>query len=203
MKRGRHKHSPGLDEKEEGLPNSGLMARGAPIVAWALLTLALTLALVLPVAPAAAQDLETARYKDWTLRCQPREGLPACDVFQAIVDRQQNRQLLQLSVAYSEELDKYAFQAILPLGFLIQPGALVRVDGGAGEGGADFDSLKVSRCEATGCFLEGEATAAMIEAFSSGLKGQIVLLGRQGEPFAIPFSLEGFSAARQEMLERS
>ena len=150
-----------------------------------------------------AQDMETAVYKDWTLRCQPRDGLPSCDMYQSIVDRQQDRQILQISLAHSEELEKYALQAIVPLGFLIQPGVLVRVDGGAQEGGADFDSLRITRCEANGCFLEGEATPAMIEAFAAGAEGQVIMLDRQGKAMAIPFSLQGFDAARQAMLDRS
>jgi invasion protein IalB len=107
-------------------------------------------------------------------------------------------QIMMVSLAYSPELDKYAFQAIVPLGFLIQPGVLIRVDGEQ-----DFSELKVARCEKEGCFIEGVPSEEMLQAFSSGIAGQIIMLNRQQKPFALPISFKGFSAALKEMLAKA
>lgn len=105
---------------------------------------------------------------------------------------------MQVSLAYSSELDSYAFQAIVPHGFLIQPGVLIRVDGEK-----DFSDLKVTRCEKEGCFIEGVPGDDLLQAFSNGVSGQIIMLHKLQKPFALPISLKGFSAALKEMLAKA
>ena len=43
----------------------------------------------------------------------------------------------------------------------------------------------------------------MLQAFSSGIAGQIIMLNRQQKPFALPISFKGFSAALKEMLAKA
>jgi len=145
-----------------------------------------------------AQDYQTSRYKDWTVRCQQRESLPSCDLYQTVINQERQQQVMMVSLAYSEELDKYAFQAVVPLGFLIQPGVLIRVDGER-----DFEDFKVTRCKDVGCFVEGIPSAEFLAAFSTGNSAQLIMLNEEREPVGLPISLMGFKAALEEMLSKS
>lgn len=40
-----------------------------------------SLPVLLTAAIGNAQDLQTSRYQDWTVRWQPREGLPSCNMY--------------------------------------------------------------------------------------------------------------------------
>ena len=138
------------------------------------------------------------RYGDWLVRCIEREGLPPCDIVQSLTDNDTQEVLMQFSVAYSPDQDLYAVQIRVPLGYIVSAGTVIRIDGEA-----DITSYVTSRCEVEGCFIESLVTGADLAPFEAGSQGAVVLLAQNGQPFGLPFSLDGFSAALQDMVARN
>ncbi|TDP43856.1 invasion associated locus B family protein [Zavarzinia compransoris] len=164
----------------------------------------LLFASLLFAAPALAEetkpDAETSTFGTWTMRCiaPAREDLPPCDILQTVTNRDNGQTIMQASFAYSPPQDKYAVQLVLPLGFLIPAGVLVRV-----EGGKDITDWPVTRCEAVGCLVERLLTAADFQEFRSHDKGMVVVLDPQGKPLALPLEFKGFAAALDAMTARN
>ncbi len=146
---------------------------------------------------AEAQDQETKTYRDWVVRCAPREELPPCDMHQQVVDKK-GRVIIELTVGYRPQEERYIFRAELPLGFLLPPGVLVKVDDAT-----EFREFVVTRCIARGCLVEAAPSEELMQALRGGTAGQFVVATPEGRGLALVFSLRGFAAAADEMVARN
>ncbi|MDD3447339.1 MAG: invasion associated locus B family protein [Zavarzinia sp.] len=144
-------------------------------------------------------DMETQTFGSWTMRCVAKGTAgPVCDIVQGVTNRETGKQIMQVSFAYIAEKDKYAVQVVLPLGFLIPPGVLVRIDGAP-----DITDWPVTRCEPQGCLIEHLMDAEVLKPFRTKDKGTVIVLGAQGKPLGFPMSFNGFSAASDAMTARN
>ncbi|PWR24136.1 invasion associated locus B family protein [Zavarzinia aquatilis] len=143
-------------------------------------------------------DMETQTFGNWTLRClaQGQPEVP-CDIVQAANDRATGRQIMQTSFAYVATEKKYIGQIVLPLGFLLKPGVLIRIDGGA-----DIADWPVTRCEPQGCVVETLLEANALEPFRRHDDATVIVLDQQGKPLAYPLSFKGFAAALDALTAR-
>lgn len=148
--------------------------------------------------PAAAPEAKT--FGGWTVRCrdQSNKALPACDISQAATKRDTGETLLTTSFTYLVAQKKYVGQVVLPLGFLIQPGILIRLDEKT-----DIKDWKIIRCTDRGCFVEKAMEAEALKPFRSGKSGVVVVINIDGKGVGYPLSLDGFSAAIDEMVTRN
>lgn len=161
------------------------------------------LALLSPVAGWAetpAADMETSTFGAWTMRCtrQVEAGAAACDMMQTVNNRDTGQTVMQASFAYLADQKQYVAQVVLPLGFLISAGVLVRIDGGP-----DITDWPVTRCEAGGCFVEKIIPAETLAPFRAHEKGMVVVLDTKGQPQAFPLDLKGFASAMDLMTKRN
>jgi len=143
-------------------------------------------------APAMAQDAGANQtFKDWVVRCVPRDGLPPCDMVQSVFNADTEQRLLQMSVAHLGRDDQVGIQIWVPTGVLVSSGVLFEIDGKERVLGA----LQYTRCEADGCLVEAIVPANDLKPLRAGRKGAFAVLGSDGQPRVIAVSLSGFSAA--------
>lgn len=152
-----------------------------------------------PEEPAVEAPEQTAEfYGDWQVRCVVREDMPPCDMVQVATNNDTKEQVMRISIAHAGDQDKYGVQIWVPLGVLISGGVLVRVDDKE-----DVGDFKFTRCEPTGCFIEGVVGTEVLEPFRRGSKGVIAILDSLGEPIVLPLSFRGFVAAVGAMSARN
>ncbi|MCW2406956.1 invasion protein IalB [Sphingobium sp. B1D7B] len=160
---------------------------------------------VLAAAPAQAAAAPTTgaaptvdRFGDWSVVCAVREGLPPCEVVQAVRRKDDDDKLLRFSFAYAGRDDRYGVQYQVPLGVLVQPEALVRLDDKT-----DVPGYRITRCEADGCYIDRVVTRADLEPFYKAQKGLIAVADRTGQALVLPLSLNGFADAMKAMVSRN
>lgn len=139
--------------------------------------------------PPVAEDVQ--RYKDWAVACPPdKEGVKQpCQAVQRLTMSESGQQVMQVSIAYLEDNEQPVAIFILPLGMLLQQGALLSVDE------VEVGRLGVQRCEAGGCIAPLLLSDEVLGKFKAGSKAQITVRNAQGRELPIPLSLNGFTAA--------
>jgi invasion protein IalB len=141
---------------------------------------------------------EANSYGDWAVRCVERPNLDPCDVVQSLSDQKAKKSIMQISYAYNPGKDLYAAQIMLPLGFMIQAGVLIRLDGKT-----DINDYPFTRCEPEGCFVEKIIKGKDLESIRNAKEGVIVVMNRDGKAVGFPFSLKGFGDAVDSMTRRN
>lgn len=143
-------------------------------------------------AVSSSQQMET--YKDWTVRCVEREGLPPCDMVQFATERDSGKQVMQFSIAHAGKENAYGVQIRVPLGVLINGGAAIRVDAEA-----PLTGLAFTRCDESGCYIEQIMQPDDLTPFKIGAEGVLGVIGADGRPMALPLSFQGFTEALHVM----
>lgn len=137
-------------------------------------------------------------FGDWAMSCVARPGLPPCEIFQTVVNKEKNSPIARTSFAYSAQGDQFAGQVQMPLGVRLTSGILIRLDDKT-----DIKTFVFTRCEKEGCFAERLGKAADFEPFRKAQKGVIGALGRDGKTVAYPLSFKGFPEAWNAMVARN
>jgi len=166
-------------------------------------------ALLLIAAPALAQTQqqppqgrgglvanETKAVGDWTVRCFPIKSPSPCDMFELLADKKNGRRVMSLSIAYVPQQDRHAIQIALPLGVALAKGVQLTSD--------TFNSplMRYRRCDRAGCYVEGLIDNKSVDALAGSQGGAKVKFSAYGgRDYALPFSLNGFSEARNTMME--
>jgi len=173
------------------------MLRGLLIVA-SIVALGAAVLFAANSVPGLSTAQEANSYGDWAVRCVERPNLDPCDVVQSLNDTKAKRTLMQISYAYNPAKDMYAAQIMLPLGFMLQAGVLIRLDGKT-----DIADYPVTRCEPEGCFVEKILKGKDLDAIRNAKEGVIVVMNRDGKAAGFPFSLKGFGDAVDSMTRRN
>ena len=150
-------------------------------------------------ARSAEPEQTTATYGEWTVRCVAREELPPCDMLQVAVEQASGRTVLRLSLAHLGEGGRIGVQAWVPLGVWVSAGVQIQADGQEVEL-AEFD---FTRCEGSGCFIEGVVEESSLAPFKRGKEGGLVVLDSTGAPRGVRLVFTGFTAALEAMKERN
>lgn len=152
-------------------------------------------ALMLPGA-AQAQDVETKTFKDWIVRCVATNK-PPCTARQQ-VSNDKGQQIVEILLGYEPAEKRYPLRVELPLGIVLPPGVMLKVDEAT-----EFPNLVVTRCVTSGCLVELYVSEEMLTALRKGTKGAFVVRTADGKAAALVFSLSGFSAAVEELVGRN
>ena len=152
-------------------------------------------ALLLP-GVASAQDVETKTFKDWIVRCAATNK-PPCTTYQRVAN-DKGQQIVEILLGYEPAEKRYPLRVELPLGIVLPPGVLLKVDEAA-----EFPNLAVTRCLSSGCLVELYVSEEMLTALRKGTKGAFVVRTADGKAAALVFSLSGFSAAVEELVGRN
>jgi invasion protein IalB len=155
-------------------------------------------ALAQAAAPAPAARPEIKTVGDWFVRCFPAQSPSPCDVFQELDNQTTRRRVLSLSLAFVPSLDRHIVQITVPLDVSIPKGVVIQTD--------SYTSpvLKYRMCNRDGCFVQMAVDNAMVEALSrSGPAGKVNIVADGGKTYPIGFSLKGFAAAHDSMVEQA
>lgn len=171
----------------------------------AALTLALTgtAALAQAAAPAAAAPAAPGRpdvktVGDWMVRCFPIQNPSPCDVYQELDDQRTRQRVLSISLAYVPSLDKHGIQITVPLEVSIPKGLVIKTDS------YTSPAFKYRMCDRSGCFVQTAVDNAAIDAIArSGPDAQMVIYADNGKQYNLRFSLKGFAAAHDSMVEQA
>lgn len=130
----------------------------------------------------------TAYIQDWQLNCPPMSAAgTACSLQEPILQRDTHATIAALTVARGVAAD--TLQVVVPLGVLIGPGLAISV------GNSTTLAVPYTTCAVSGCIAITTLTPKMLALMESGVGGQITLVGRDGRPVSLPYSLNGFAEA--------
>ena len=130
---------------------------------------------------------------DWVVRCvlTTVKSPAPCEVLQVTVNKDNKQRLSSLSIAYVPSRDSYAMQIVVPTGVSLAKGLAI---------GVSPTSMKFTRCELDGCYVETVIDNAAITSFGAGKTTNIGVTA-YGKPNEIkfPVSLTGFPEAMDRM----
>jgi invasion protein IalB len=134
----------------------------------------------------------TAYIQDWRLNCPPAAVTgTACSLQQAIFQRETHMTIADLTVARGVAADTLTI--VVPLGVLIGPGLAFSAGGGS-----TTLAVPYATCSQAGCIAMTTLTPKELSQMENGAGGQITIVGRDGRPVALPYSLKGFADAMRE-----
>ncbi len=115
-----------------------------------------------------------------------------CEVLQVTVNKDNKQRLSSFSIAYVPSRDAYAMQVVVPTGVALAKGLLI---------GASPNSMKFTRCERDGCYVEAVIDNAVIGTLAKAGKATTLAVVAYGKTDQIkfPVSLTGFNEAMDRM----
>jgi len=149
--------------------------------------------------PAAAnkpvQPSETKEFGDWTVRCYPVASATPCEMIELLVNKKSGRRVLGVLVIYNQAQNQSLMQIALPLGVMLQNGAVLSSD--------TYTSgvLHYRICDMQGCYALAPLGNDAIESLGRATKAEMKIVSVDGKKFNIAFSLNGFTAAHSALLE--
>ena len=151
-----------------------------------------------PEAVQSGPKVTVQQHGDWLMECyDPAINNVNCQIKQRIAQKDTDRNILVMSIAFDPKAKTNVIQYVLPLDFLLTPGVSVEVGGYQTVAG-------VNRCAAQGCFVEGTTDDAFIKAMQEAKEGgRVVIVSRTGQKVGIAFSANGFSKAYEEMVKEN
>tara|TARA_R100001230_G_C5686714_1_gene196463 strand:- start:1219 stop:1842 length:624 start_codon:yes stop_codon:yes gene_type:complete len=133
-------------------------------------------------------------YNDWLVECFERNEIgQECQVYQRVIMNNGSAIAMVATLAFVPPENYLGIQVALPLGIDLKRGATITID--------DDASLDVgiSRCTQQGCLFEGTVTDALEMALREGEAASVTVTVPSEGNFTIPLSLNGFSAALDEI----
>jgi invasion protein IalB len=133
----------------------------------------------------------TAYIQDWRLTCPPKTVTStACALQQSIVERGTNVTIADISVARGVAADTLTI--VVPLGVLVGPGLAFSA------GTSATLAVPFTTCAQSGCIAITTLTPNQLSQMESAAGGQITIVGRDGRPVNLSYSLKGFADAMRE-----
>lgn len=149
-------------------------------------------------APAAQGRPEVKAVGDWVVRCFPIASPSPCDIYQELNDQRTQQRVLSFSIAYVPSLDRHGIQITVPLEVSISRGLILEASA--------FKSgqMKYRMCDRNGCFVQMPIDNSAISSIAkSGADAKVRIFADSGKAYELKFSLKGFSAAHDSMVEQA
>jgi invasion protein IalB len=162
------------------------------------------LSVLLASGPALAQDTaapagrpDVKAIGDWVVRCFPVKGPSPCDIYQELNDQRSQQRVLSFSISYVPSLDRHVIQITVPLEVSIPRGLILETS--AFKSG----TMKYRMCDRNGCFVQMPIENSAINSISrSGPDAKVRIFADSGKAYELKFSLKGFAAAHDSMVEQ-
>jgi invasion protein IalB len=141
------------------------------------------------------QPSETKEFGDWSVRCYPVSSPSPCEMLELLVNKKSGRRVLGVLIAYMPSRNQHVMQIAMPLGVMLSNGAVLATD--------TFTSgvLKFRRCDMQGCYVETGIDNDSIAALGRATKAALQIVSVDGKKFNLAFSLNGFTAAHNALVE--
>ncbi len=132
----------------------------------------------------------------WNVRCSEQLGKTEkhCEIVQRLNVKETNQRIVEMAITYAPDTQKTVGALILPLGTLVQSGAVLRV----GEG--EPYQINIHHCLANGCYAYINMPPALLEAFKGEEKAVLSVHDMTKKRFNIELSLAGFAKAYEKLL---
>ena len=154
--------------------------------------------LALTGAASAQTGGDVKKIGDYAVRCLPVQNASPCDMFLEVGDKNTGQRYVTVSIAFMPSASRYIMVISVPLGVLIEKGAIIETSGFTTE------AMQIRRCDRGGCYVEAVAPAALIDGFrKANPQGKIKLTGDDDKPYEFPLSFNGFSEAADYMIEQN
>ena len=113
-----------------------------------------------PIEPNESKD-----FGDWTVRCYPVASPSPCEMVQLLVNKKTGHRVLGVMIVYVPSRDEHVMQIALPLGVMLQNGAVLNSD--------TYTSgvLRFNRCDMQGCYVVMPLDAGTLGALGAGDQG--------------------------------
>jgi invasion protein IalB len=147
-----------------------------------------------PADPNAQQFSINQNVGDWVVRCvQTTIKSPApCEVMQTTVNKDSQQRISSFSIAYVPSRESYAMQVVVPTGVALGKGLSIA---------PALNSVKFTRCERDGCYVEMLIDNATVTSLGgAGKSASIAVFGYgQEKQITLPVSMTGFPEAMDRM----
>ena len=156
------------------------------------------LALLALTGAASAQNPEVREIGDYAVRCMPVANVSPCDMFTATVNQQTGQRFVSMSISFNPSANRFIMQISLPLGVLIEKGAVIETSA------FNTEAMLIRRCDRTNCYVEALAPQALIDGLrKANPQGQIKMFGDDDKEYKYQISFKGFSEAADYMIEQN
>jgi len=138
------------------------------------------------------------RHQDWTVRCkmasqQAFGSGDICEMYQQVDEQESQQTVLEIVIGYPSEGEQPVALFFLPLGIRLPPGVELRVDEN------EPVRFPIQLCSRNGCRADIELTSALVTQMRAGSEAVLVIADPQGRGVGLPLSLQGFSAALDDV----
>ena len=116
-------------------------------------------------------------------------------MIELLVNKKTGRRVLGVLIVYNQTRNQSLMQIALPLGVLLQSGAVLS---------SDIYTSGVMRyrlCDTQGCYVVAALDDDAIKALGHATKAEMRIVSADGKKFNISFSLNGFGAAYNALLD--
>jgi invasion protein IalB len=138
---------------------------------------------------------ETKGFGDWSVNCYPVSSPSPCEMIEVLVNKKTRRRVLGVMVVYIPSRDQHIIQVSVPLGVMLQNGAVLTSD--------TFTSkvLRYRICDFQGCYVVMPIDNNAIKALGRATKAGMQIVSVDGKKYKLNFSLKGFAAAHDALVE--
>jgi len=143
----------------------------------------------------AAED-KPKSFKDWGYKCETPKGFDQeiCFIFQRVTNKENNKKIADVTVAYAPKVNKPIMVITLPLGVFLPSGIQIKVDDGKEAARAPF-----VQCITDGCQARVPLDDKLMGMMKGGNRLRIAFFTPQQKQLAFPISLSGFTAAMNSL----
>jgi invasion protein IalB len=116
-------------------------------------------------------------------------------MIELLVNKKSGRRVLGVLIMYNQAQSQNVIQIAMPLGVLVQSGAVLSSD--------TYTSgvLRFRLCDVQGCYTLAPLDDNAIKALGRATKAEMKIVSADGKKFNIGFSLNGFTAAHNALVE--
>lgn len=144
-----------------------------------------------------AQPGVSKAFGDWTVQCFQKASVSRCEMLEILADKKSGRRVLGISIQRIDAQNRTLIQIAVPLRVLLQSGVVLSSDT------FTSDVLRYRLCDGQGCYAGTLADDATIKALGQATKAQMKIVFVNGKKIDLNFSLNGFAAAHNALLEMS
>ncbi|MGC3873606.1 invasion associated locus B family protein [Halomonas sp. GXIMD04776] len=137
--------------------------------------------------------MSVENFQDWEVRCPEGGTAGQCSMMQLVDNPNGNQPIMQVIMAYPQELDTPAMAFILPLGTRLAPGLQLVIDNG------EPIKFPYQMCQQQGCRADIPVTETLRQQMRNGSRATLSIMGPRGERLNLPISLQGFTAANDRI----
>ncbi|MDE1938853.1 MAG: invasion associated locus B family protein [Alphaproteobacteria bacterium] len=143
-----------------------------------------------PVQPDVTQE-----FGDWTVRCYPVSSPAPCEMLEMLVNKKTGRRVLGVVLVYNTSNSQHVMQIALPLGVMLQNGAVLSSDT------FTSDVMHFRLCDVQGCYVVAPLDDSAVDQLGKATKAEMQIVSVDGKKFNIAFSLKGFTAAHNSLVQ--